>query len=415
MPKVTYRRYQPNPLEEIDPKDLMDQLRDFFLQSGFESQLGTPGSGEGMESLKWALARLLQDSPLIPEHWQEQLADYAEDPHLRLDADLEDFLEALIGRLVEEGFLKAIEAPPGPAEEGSGTEATPQPLMRFELTLRGIDFLGYKTLRHLLGSLGESTFGLHWTDKLTTDIAADSASRRYQFGDTLNIDINRTLLSSLQRRGLKLPLEIEYEDLHVHQTEFHSSCATVLMLDCSHSMILYGEDRFTPAKRVALGLAHLIRTRFPGDTLDVVLFHDSAQQVPLHQLAQVKVGPYHTNTCEGLRLARRILMNRRKEMRQIIMITDGKPSAVTLPDGRIYRNPFGLDPMILRETFREVGQCRRSRILINTFMVARDYHLVEFVKRVSQICQGKAYFTNTRNLARYLLLDFMNKKSRTVH
>ena len=147
---------------------------------------------------------------------------------------------------------------------------------------------------------------------------------------------------------------------------------------------------------MALGLAHLIRTRFPGDTLDVVLFRDSAQQVPLHQLAQVKVGPYHTNTCEGLRLARRILMNRRKEMRQIIMITDGKPSAVTLPDGRIYRNPFGLDPMILRETFREVGQCRRSRILINTFMVARDYHLVEFVKRVSQICQGKAYFTNTR-------------------
>ena len=416
MPKVSYRRYLPNPLEEIDLGDLMDQLRDFFLQSGFESQFGSPGGGEAMESLKLALAQVLQDSPLIPEKWQDQLADYADDPHLRLDADLEDFLEALIERLVEEGFLKAIEeAPVGPAAEGSGTEGAPQPPMRFELTEKGIDFLGYQTLRHLLGSLGQSTFGLHRTDKLTTDVAADSASRRYQFGDTLNIDINRTLLSSLQRNGLKFPLEIEYDDLHVHQTEFQSSCATVLMLDCSHSMILYGEDRFTPAKRVALGLAHLIRTRFPGDTLDLVLFHDSAQKVPLHKLAQVKVGPYHTNTCEGLRLARRILMNRRKEMRQIIMITDGKPSAVTLPDGRIYKNPFGLDPMILRETFREVGQCRRSRILINTFMVARDHYLVEFVKRVSEICQGKAYFANTRNLARYLLLDFMNKKSRTVH
>ena len=158
-------------------------------------------------------------------------------------------------------------------------------------------------------------------------------------------------------------------------------------------MVLYGEDRFTPAKRVALALSNLIRHQYPGDALNVVLFHDSAEEVPLGQLGRVRVGPYYTNTREGLRLARRVLDRQRKDMRQIIMITDGKPSAVTRPDGRIYRNAFGLDPFVLRETFAEVAACRRSGIMINTFMLARDYDLVAFVRRVARICRGKAYFT----------------------
>jgi Ca-activated chloride channel family protein len=187
------------------------------------------------------------------------------------------------------------------------------------------------------------------------------------------------------------------------------------MLDCSHSMILYGEDRFTPAKRVALALAQLIKTQYPGDALKVVLFHDSAEEIPLAELGRVRVGPYYTNTREGLRLARRLLDRQRKDMRQIIMITDGKPSALTQADGRIYKNAFGLDPLIVAETCAEVAACRKSGIMINTFMLARDYDLVSFVRRVAEICKGKAYFTTPYTLGQYVLMDYMDKKTKTIH
>jgi Ca-activated chloride channel family protein len=301
--------------------------------------------------------------------------------------------------------------PRGFATRG-GAESGP---VRFELTNKAIDFLGYRTLRDLLSSLGRSSVGRHDTQELSTGVETSEAPKRYEFGDTLNLDIPGTLLRAVRREGLTSPLLLDYEDLLVHQSEYQSSCATVLMLDCSHSMILYGEDRFTPAKRVALALTHLIRTQNPGDTLNVVLFHDSAEEVPVSQLARVMVGPYHNNTQEGLRLARRILTRQRKDMRQIIMITDGKPSAMTMPDGSIYKNSMGLDPWILKETFREVAECRRSGILVNTFMLARDYDLVSFVQKVSEICRGKAYFTTPMTLGRYLLMDFMTKRARTVH
>ena len=216
----------------------------------------------------------------------------------------------------------------------------------------------------------------------------------------MNLDASGTILNAVMREKAvgKGGIEVDYEDLMVVQGEYQSSCATVVMLDCSHSMILYGEDRFTPAKRVALALSNLIRLQYPGDALKVVLFHDSAEEIPLQQLARVRVGPYYTNTREGLRLARRILERQQKDMRQIVMITDGKPSALTRPDGRIYRNAFGLDPFIVSETFAEVAACRKAGILINTFMLARDPDLVSFVRRVAQICHGKAYFTTPRTL-----------------
>jgi len=187
------------------------------------------------------------------------------------------------------------------------------------------------------------------------------------------------------------------------------------MLDCSHSMILYGEDRFTPAKKVALALTHLIRTQYPGDTLQLVLFHDSAEEVPLSDLARVRVGPYYTNTREGLRLAQKILSRQRKDMRQIVMITDGKPSALTLEDGRIYKNSFGLDPLVVSETLLEVARCRRNGILINTFMLASDYSLINFVQKVTEICRGKAYFTTPYTLGQYLLMDYLQKKVKHIH
>jgi Ca-activated chloride channel family protein len=161
-------------------------------------------------------------------------------------------------------------------------------------------------------------------------------------------------------------------------------------------------------------LTHLIRTQFPGDSIRVVLFHDSAEEIPIAALAQAQVGPYHTNTAEGLKLARRLLMAQKKDMRQIIMITDGKPSALTMPNGQIYKNSMGLDMNVVAQTLREVADCRRSGIMINTFMLARDRALVEFVKQVSAISKGKAYFTNTMTLGQFILMDFLRKKTRTV-
>ena len=304
---------------------------------------------------------------------------------------------------------------PGPGQQtASGQERDAARTVHFDLSEKGADFLGYKTLKELLGALGRSAVGAHETTHLDTSNEAEAASRQYEFGDVLNLDVPATLKSAIARHGLGVPIDLDYQDLMVVQSEYRSSAATVLMLDCSHSMILYGEDRFTPAKKVALALTHLIRTQYPGDSLRVVLFHDTAEEIPVAALANVKVGPYHTNTAEGLALARRILAGQRKDMKQIIMITDGKPSALTLPNGKIYVNSGGLDPTILKATFAEVAACRRSNILINTFMLARDRPLVEFVKQVSRICHGKAYFANPMTLGQFLLMDFLKGKTRRV-
>ena len=418
MSRVRYTKYIPLPLDEIDLAELVNQLRDFFLESGFYSPFNRSSSfDQSLAHLYQALAEFLSTNEHLPSEWREALDRYVDDfPEGRLPDDVQDFLDQLIQRLVDENYIYASEEGwEDTPREGEGSEAEPVKNIRFELTDKSLDFLGHKTLRELMSSLGRSSFGRHETHQLSTGVQSDSHSRPYEFGDTLNLDISATLLKSVKREGLKLPFNLEYEDLMVYQTDYHSSCATVLLLDCSHSMILYGGDRFTPAKKVALALAHLIRSQFPGDSLQVVLFHDSAEEIPLAKLASVKVGPYHTNTCDGLRLSRRILMNQKKDMRQIIMITDGKPSAITLPNGQIYKNPFGLDPMILRETYKEVTNCRKAGILINTFMLAKDYYLVDFVKKVSQICRGKAYFATTLNLANYILMDFMTKKTKTVH
>jgi Ca-activated chloride channel family protein len=322
--------------------------------------------------------------------------------------------------MVAEGYIN-LDTPPRmpdthqPVTGRGGLAHRASKDVQFNLTDKGVDFLGWKSLRNILGSLGRSSFGSHDTPYLATGVETDGFSKPYEFGDMMNLDVNATLQNTLARTGsLDVPLDVDYPDLMVRQAEYRSSCATVLMLDCSHSMILYGEDRFTPAKKVALALTHLIRTQFPGDTLRVVLFHDSAEEIPLAALAQSQVGPYHTNTAEGLKLARRLLMAQKKDMRQIIMITDGKPSALTMPNGQIYKNSMGLDATVIAETLRQVADCRRSGIVINTFMLARDRALVEFVKRVSEICRGKAYFTNTMTLGQFILMDFLRRKTRTV-
>src|SRR5215470_16288638 len=329
---------------------------------------------------------------------------------------LDQFMQKTVERLIREGYLSMSEGRPFHDPTGAGGGYGPGgPPIKFELTEKAVDFLGYKSLRDLLGSLGKSSFGRHDTRDLATGVEASGPSKQYEFGDTLNLDVSGTLLSAIGRAGLKVPIDIDYKDLLVRQTEYQSSCATVVMLDCSHSMILYGEDRFTPAKKVALALSHLLRTQFPGDSLHLVLFHDSAEEVPIGQLARVRVGPYYTNTREGLRVAQRILARQRKDMKQIVMITDGKPSALTLPDGRIYKNAYGLDPRVVALTLKEVANCRRQAIMVNTFMLARDRELVAFVKKVTEMCRGKAYFTTPWSLGQYVLRDYLKKKVRNVH
>ena len=427
MRYTTYTKHLPGAADAVNLQALLDQLGDFLLQSGFA---GGPsdwpwwsdpaeGGERSMDALREAILRALMESgQLTPEMVRYLRGDSTGDPERDRDMErqLSELLDRIVERLMEEGYLDVKEAPQlpqgfSPLLGPGGQAASAAREVQFNLTEKGMDFLGYKTLKNLLGSIGKSSLGAHETPHLATGIESEGASKSYEFGDVLNLDVPATLSSAIAREGLTMPLALEYADLKVHQSEYRSSAATVLMLDCSHSMILYSEDRFTPAKKVALALTHLIRTQYPGDSLRVVLFHDSAEEIPLGALPGAQVGPYHTNTAEGLKLARRILSGQKKDMKQIIMITDGKPSALTLPNGQVYINSAGLDPRILSATYREVGHCRRSGIMINTFMLARDRALVEFVKQVAQICRGKAYFTNTMTLGQFILMDFLKRRT----
>src|SRR5437588_2353625 len=424
--------------------DLMEGLSDSLLYSGYDDDYywtrEQSRRDTSLDALRQALLQALMDQGLLSQHQIQQMLDENEGKYE--GSQLQEMLNQLIERLVEEGYLTLHEESTTAEQRremmsnGEGRIEEPLPRnIKFEVTEKGLDFLGYKTLRNLLGSLGKSSMGRHDTSHLATGVEAEAASKPYEFGDTINLDVNTTLLSAIQREGLSVPLNLEYKDLHVHQCDYQSSCATVVMLDCSHSMILYGEDRFTPAKKVALALGHLIRTQYPGDSLKIVLFHDTAEELPLAKLATTQVGPYHTNTAEGLRLARRILQSQRKEMKQIVMVTDGKPTACFL-DGReqasggrgrsawgygelrggrrLYKNSMGGDPVVMEATFREVQACRKAGVMINTFMLASDYYLVEFVKQMSQMTSGKAYFATPGNLTQFVLIDFLKRKKSRV-
>src|ERR1700737_2375452 len=424
MKFVRYGKYVGEPADAIDLEELVKRLGDFFLQSGFESQfygMSEMDKDKSMEALREAILRALQEGDLLPEGaMSDELREMLQNPDAMNNPEVKELLDKVMERLAQEGFINPGQPPqvtPPPQTSARGKVGQPQERVdaRFEITDKTIDFLGFKTLQDLLGSLGRSSFGRHDTRDLATGVESGGVSRPYEFGDTLNMDISATLFNAVRREGVKVPIDMQYRDLMVHQCEYQSSCATVVLLDCSHSMILYGEDRFTPAKRVAMALSHLIRTQYPGDSLSLVLFHDSAEEVPLSQLARVKVGPYYTTTREGLRLAQRLLQRQRKDMKQIVMITDGKPSALTLEDGRIYKNAFGLDPLVVSQTLEEVSKCKRAGVMINTFMLASDYSLVHFVQKITEMCRGKAYFTTPYTLGQYLLMDYMQRKTKQIH
>jgi Ca-activated chloride channel family protein len=444
MKFIRYSKFKGFDVSSINLGDLMDALSDSVLNSGYDDDYywnrQRKEQDNSLDALRRALLQALMQQGLLDEGKIKEML--AENDDKFKGSLLEELLNQLIERLVEEGYLNLREeaAPQQRNQKGqAGTGEIGEPMprdVRFEVTEKGLDFLGYKTLRSLLGSLGKSSGGRHDTNYLSTGIEAEAVSRPYEFGDTFNLDVNATLLSAIQREGLGVPLNLEYRDLYVHQCDYQSSCATVVMLDCSHSMILYGEDRFTPAKKVALALAHLIRTQYPGDSLKIVLFHDSAEELPIAKLATTQVGPYHTNTAEGLKLARRLLQSQRKDMKQIVMVTDGKPTACFIEQGAVtpfgdsvgrrtgrsvessgrllYKNPMGLDPFVMGNTFKEVQACRKAGIMINTFMLASDYYLVDFVKEMTAMTHGKAYFANPHNLSQFVLMDFLKRRTSRV-
>lgn len=440
MKFIRYSKFKGFDVFGINLGDLMQSLSDSLLDSGFNDDYywtrQRNETDDSLDGLRQALLKALLEQGIIDElDIKKMLAD--NDGKFK-GSLLEELVNQLIERLVEEGYLdlKEVERQqnPQPNGQGQGEIGTPMPRdIRFQVTEKGLDFLGYKTLQKLLGSMGKSSLGKHETPQLDTGIEAALGSKQYEFGDTINLDVNSTLLSAITREGLGVPLNLEYKDLHVYQQDYQSSCATVVMLDCSHSMILYGEDRFTPAKKVALALAHLIRTQYPGDSLKIVLFHDDAEELPIAKLATTQVGPYHTNTAEGLKLARRILNAQRKEMKQIVMITDGKPTAAFIDSGNpaylnyrrysqvqndkrlLYKNSMGNDPFVMAETFKEVQACRKGNIMINTFMLADEWYLVEFVKKMSAMTQGKAYFANPNNLSQFVLIDFLKRRTSRVN
>src|SRR2546428_1192687 len=294
MSFTKYSKWIPSPLDGLSIEELLDQMSEFFLQSGFGvHDMSDP---HVLDALRQVIVQKLVEMGRIPEDLLRQWLENRDEGDAK---KFDELIDQLIRQMMEEGWIRAQQQQAAPSsldENAQGTEDMPAGSARFELTDKSIDFLGFRLLRHLLGSLGRSSFGRHETRHFATGVEAYQATKEYEFGDTLNLDISSTLMHAVAREGLGAPLNLEYEDLMVRQAEYESSCSTVLLLDTSHSMILYGEDRFTPAKRVALALSHLIRTQYPGDSLRLVLFHDSAEEVPLKQLARVVVGPYHTKT-----------------------------------------------------------------------------------------------------------------------
>jgi Ca-activated chloride channel homolog len=359
-----YSKWQgPRPEDLQFQKQLMEIYRNLLLQTG----------GDVEEALRWM------------EHFGEQYGFFNE------KFGIADFKKQL--------------------EQSGEVERTPRGL---HVTPKGERRIRQDSLDEIFHALQAGGTGDHRTPQAGKGGERLSETRAWHFGDDLaNLDPLGSVSNAVKRAGMD-DLSLTEDDLEVFETEHLSSCATVLMVDVSHSMILYGEDRITPAKKIALALAQLIQTRYPKDSLDVVLFGDDAAQVRLHDLMKIQAGPFHTNTRAGLQLARRILEGRKGVNKQIFMITDGKPSAIR-EYGRLYKNPFGLDPKIVNKTLEEAAYCRRKRITITTFMLATDAPLLDFVRRLTALNHGRIYETDPGNVGAYVFRDFVRNRRKRLH
>ena len=353
----------PRPQDLQFQKHLMEIYRNLLLQTG----------GDVEEALRWM------------EHFGEQYGFFSD-------------------RFGMADFKKLL-------EQSGEVERTPRGL---QVTPKGERRIRQDSLDEIFHALEAGGTGDHRTPQAGRGGERLSETRAWHFGDDLaNLDPLASVSNAVKRGGID-ELQLTEDDLEVYETEHLSSCATVLMVDVSHSMILYGEDRITPAKKIALALVQLIQSRYPKDTLDVVLFGDDAAQVRLRDLMKIQAGPFHTNTRAGIQLARRILEGRKGVNKQIFMITDGKPSAIR-EYGRLYKNPFGLDPKIVNKTLEEAAYCRRKRITITTFMLATDAPLLDFVRKLTALNHGRIYETDPQNVGAYVFRDFVRNRRRRLH
>jgi uncharacterized protein with von Willebrand factor type A (vWA) domain len=311
----------------------------------------------------------------------------------------------ILGDMTMEQFINELKRA-GLIREGEEQDAS-----IYDLTAKGAQRIRQDALREIFTSLKKSGTGQHETPHTGSGVERTGDLREYEFGDqSSNIDATSTLSNALKRDSDLAHFSLQEEDIRVHETEHTTNVATVLMLDISHSMILYGEDRITPAKQVALALSELIMTRFPKDRLHVLLFGDEAREVNIHELPFVTVGPFHTNTRAGLQLARQLLKRKGNANKQVFMVTDGKPSAIFEPTGRLYKNSFGLDPKIVNKTLDEAVACRRDGITITTFMVARDPYLVNFVEELTKANHGRAYYSGLNQLGETVFVDYIRNR-----
>ncbi len=357
----------------LDPDLIRRLLAEMGLRRLFNHVLLQTG-GDVEEAMRWM--RALQERGFI-------------DP----DVDL----EAFFARLVEENII---------GQDANGNVV---------LAAGGERQIRRDALDEIFGGLQKSMTGSHSVANAGQGSERLTETRQYQFGDDpMSIDSIRSIQNAMKHTDPVQPILMTEEDLEVFETEHNSSCATVVMIDISHSMVLYGEDRITPAKKVALALTELIISKYPKDSIDVLLFGDEAREVPIAEIPYVKVGPFHTNTKAGLELAQRILRRRKHNNKQIFMITDGKPSAL-FENGRLYTNSYGLDMKIVNRTLEEADRCRRANIPITTFMLATDPMLVNFVEQLSKINRGRAFYSSPDRLGEYILADYIRNRRKFVH
>ncbi len=284
----------------------------------------------------------------------------------------------------------------------------------WKLTPSGERSLRRRSLEEIFRQIEKGDAGSHNVSDTGSGSERMPETRPWQFGDDVHtLDVTGTLSNAFRRHGAD-DLRLTEDDFEVYETDHQAGMATVLMIDVSHSMVLYGEDRITPARMTAMALSELIMTRYPGDTLDIVAFGDQAWEVTVKDLPYLNVGPFHTNTRDGLQRARTILHRRRHRNKQIVMITDGKPSAQFEPDGRLYKNPFGLDRRIINKVLDEAVVCRREGITITTFMVARDPYLQQFVRDLTSANQGRAYYASLNKLGEYLFEDYVRNRRKNL-
>lgn len=371
--------------EHFNPKDLdpFDKLFDIF------KELITHTSGDFDEAIDW-LRELDKEYKLTTSAYT-----------------IDDFIEDL----KERGYIRE-EFDPEKGGDGEGDEEGNGP-GKYSITAKTEQLLRKHALDQIFGNMRKGASGNHKTQKLGVGDEHTGDLREYRFGDGLDrISMTESLRNAQINHGME-DFYLSESDLIVEDTQFKAQMSTVLMIDISHSMILYGEDRITPAKKVAMALAELITTRYPKDTLDIIVFGNDAWPIKIADLPYLKVGPYHTNTVAGLQLAMDILRRKRNTNKQIFMITDGKPSCLRLKDGRYYKNSNGLDEYIVEKCYTMAAQARRLHIPITTFMIANDPYLQRFIDEFTEANQGKAFFTGLQGLGEMIFHDYeANRRKR---